>query len=109
MFLVMFLPAIRWAYLSARLSAQAHLPHLLSSILTHSFSSVQEKFQDYYLGMQFMHEFTNETLAIANAWLDPEVMFCCPCLFIFLMLFFCWLLLTPYLPQVFTQRDIDYL
>ena len=75
-FLVMFLPAIRWAYLSARLSSQAHLPHLVSSILTHSFSSVQEKFQDYYLGMQFMHEFTNETLAIANAWLDPEVMFC---------------------------------
>ena len=33
----------------------------------------QDKLQDYYLDMQFMREYTDETLAIANAWLDPEV------------------------------------
>ena len=34
---------------------------------------LQDKLQDYYLDMQFMREYTDETLAIANAWLDPEV------------------------------------
>ena len=34
---------------------------------------LQRTKRDYYLNMKHMRAFTDTTLAIANAWLDPEV------------------------------------
>ena len=46
---------------------------LKGSLLRLLHTWAQRRKRDYYLNMEHMRAFTDETLAIANAWLDPEV------------------------------------
>ena len=65
---------IAWSTEKSHHISSGHLDLHKSSLIVIAVALLlQREKRDYYLNMQHMRNFTEPDLAIANAWLDPEV------------------------------------